>query len=162
MRWNKKSQAIITMLAFLFIELVIIVIVFYKIGKAGDDTTFQKKFYSKDLGLLVDSLHASNGEFKITYDISLPEKMKLDFQLQPDRVILTDRSNIPPDKRTQTAALFGYNNYVKVIPANISKDGGFQFTIVSGKTNITFSVPQQDVKLKEEQDVPLKEKEATI
>lgn len=149
---NKKSLSMLSTLFYLLFGLMLAAFfifgVFFKVKAALDDSSYHKKFYSRDLALLVDSLHASNGRFVITYETNLPEKMKLDFALDPDQVFVTDRSNIPLEKRAQTFFRFGYNTYVKVIPERINRTL-FEFHVVYDNKTIMFKFPKKDVKLEE-------------
>jgi hypothetical protein len=111
--------------------------VYFKVKDTVDSSSYHKRFFARDLALLVDSLHASNGDFVIKYDINIPAKMKLDFNLTPDRVLLTDSSDKPLELRTQTAFLFGYNNYVKIIPSGVDSNR-FEFQVVAQNKSISF------------------------
>jgi len=150
--WNKKSQSGFVILFYLLFGLILsglfVVTVMSRIKAAVSDSSYHKKFYSRDLALLVDALHASNGDFVIKYDINYPESMHLDIALEPDRVIVTDHSDIPVDKRLQTSFRFGYNSYVSVIPVMINRTIT-SFAVVYDNHTITFKVPSEDVKLPE-------------
>lgn len=97
-----------------------VIVVLAKVKAAVNDSSFYKRFYSRDLALLADSLHASNGNLSIDYTFYTPKNMWLDINLTKDRVILTDTSDLPLEDRAQTAFLFGYNDFVEVIPAGMN------------------------------------------
>ena len=153
--WNKKSQESFVIMFYLLFGLMLAAFfifgVFFKVKAAVSDSSYHKNFYSRDLALLVDALHASNGDFVIDYDMNYPENMRLDLALEPDRVFLTDHSNIPVDERLQTSFRFGYNPYVRVIPVMINRTIT-SFAVVYENKTITFKIPSEDVKLPESEE----------
>ena len=149
---DKRGKSALALLFYTFFTLILaamfVIAVLGKVRAAVNDSDYHKKFYSRDLALLVDSLHAANGRFVMDYDFNTPEKMPLDINLEADKVILTDRDNRPVESRAQTAFLFGYNAYVKIVPVSINYDV-IEFTVKAEDQNITFKIPSQDLKLKE-------------
>ena len=142
MRWvNTKSQSVITTLFYLLFGLILaaffIFAVMTKVRDAVDDSTYHKRFFAMDLALLVDSLHANNGNFTIDYEYALPDKIKLDADLIPDKVILTDSSDAALENRPQTSFVFGYNEYLGIIPSHVNMSSNI-FLISATQKNITF------------------------
>lgn len=120
--------------------------VFSRINAVLKDSSYQKIYYSRDLALLVDSLHASNGDFSVKYDLMLREDMPLDIDLVSDKVIVTDRSDRPVSERPQTSFVFGRSAYIDIISESIHKTL-LEFSVIGHANNITFYFPQQDIKL---------------
>lgn len=115
--------------------------VFLRVQDALGDSSFHKRFYSRDLALLVDALHAGNGRFIIDYDINPPDKMFLDVSLEPDNVFLTDRSDKPVELRSKTMFRFGYNEHVVIQPVNINNyPYPYTLKIITDKNTIAFRV----------------------
>lgn len=119
---NKRGKNAFVLLFYFFFSLVFsalfIIAVMSKVNAAVNNSLFYKKFYSRDLALLVDALHASNANFSIDYDF-YTRKSSIDVNLTKDRVIVSDSSELPLEQRAQTVFLFAHNPSVKVIP------GGF-------------------------------------
>ncbi|HJX06402.1 MAG TPA: hypothetical protein VJ461_06855 [Candidatus Nanoarchaeia archaeon] len=138
---GKRGKSALALLFYTFFTLIIaalfVLAVLGKVKSAVNDSNYHKKFYSRDLALLVDSLHTANGKFVMDYDFNTSEKMPLDINLEVDKVILTDRTDKPVETRAQTVFLFGYNDYVKVKPASINQ-GVKKFKIVAENKTITF------------------------
>ena len=149
---SKKRGSMTTTLFYVLFGLILAAFfifgVFTKVKAAVDDSSFHKRFYSRDLALLVDALHTSNGDFTVTYAFNTPDKVQLDINLTSDKVLVTDHSDKDWDLRTPTSFLFGYNNYVKITPVGINREL-LEFVVAFEKGSITFKFPQQDVVLPE-------------
>jgi hypothetical protein len=145
--FNKKSQDSFTTGFYLLFGLMLAAFfifgVFFKVKAAVDDSSYHKRFYARDLALLVDSMHASNGDMIISYDVNLPGKMKLDLALEEERVFLTDRSDRPVDQRAQAGFRFGYNQYVDVKPVLIEREIT-NFAVRNENDTIEFLIPSED------------------
>lgn len=124
----------------LFLAAFFVFAVFSKVNAAVNDSSYFKTFYSRDLALLVDSLHAANGEFSVNYDLNTRKKMNLDADLASDKVILTDDADKPVDERPQTSYVFGRSAYVEIIPAAIHGDT-LAFSVVGNTSRLTFRFP---------------------
>ncbi|MBN2459672.1 hypothetical protein JXB28_05280 [Candidatus Woesearchaeota archaeon] len=142
-----KSALVLLFYAFFSIILsaLFVIVVTGKVRDAVEDAGYYKKFYSRDMALLVDSLHAASGDFEINYEVATPEKINLDARLELDRVVLTEHSDQPPEQRSRTEFLFGYNAYTRIIPADVGSSP-FAFNIIFENHNITFApkpVPEE-------------------
>ncbi|MBW2990162.1 hypothetical protein KY348_00485 [Candidatus Woesearchaeota archaeon] len=144
---NKKARSMIATSFYVLFGLMLgaffVIAVLGRVKDAVGDSAYHKKFYSRDLALLVDALHASNGKFVVDYDVNLPDNMLLDFGLEPGAVILTDRSDTLMDNRHKTAFLFGHNDYVKIIPVTIDKNM-LKLLVVADNNTITFEEKGMD------------------
>ena len=115
--------------------------IFAKINSAINDTSYYKTFFSRDLALLVDSLHTANGNFSVSYSLYTRRNVRLDANLVSDKVILTDSSDRPADERPQTSYVFGRSAYTNIIPASASShtaDYTPGFSVDAADNNITF------------------------
>lgn len=115
--------------------------VFAKINAAVNDSSYHRTFYSRDLALLVDALHAANGNFSVSYEMKLNKNIWLDANLISDKVILTDHSDKPVNERVPTTYVFGRSEYVNIIPASASsKTADFTpgFSVDATGDEITF------------------------
>ena len=151
MVWKKRANITSTAFYVLFslaIAAFFIIAVFAKIKAADKNSLFHKKFYARDLALLVDALHASNGEFVMGYDFNPPEGMELDIRLSNDKVIVTDRSGRPVEQRAQATFLFGTSKQVIITQKDINRSL-IDFNVVNYGRSITFRFPDEDIKLKE-------------
>ena len=76
-RRNQKSQGVIGQFFFLLFGLALAAIfvlsVLGKVKAASEDTTYHRRFFSRDLALIVDSLHAADGDFN---DLNIHELFK--------------------------------------------------------------------------------------
>lgn len=146
-RWanSKKAQDITTTLFYLLFGLVLagffIVAVMMRVKDAVNDSTYHKRFYARDLALLVDSMHAANGALMIKYEMITPEEMDLEAFLEPGRAFITDVSDKPVDQRAQTAFLFGSNSYTGVKNASITSNYGIFGITISNDRNVSFINP---------------------
>jgi hypothetical protein len=144
MRWEIRSKQGKNVTAWMFYVLFGVILaaffilaVFLKIKYVANDSTFHKKFYSKDIALVVDALYAANGELVLKYDMNPPANMSLDVSLYPDTVVLTDRSDKSVDVRPKTSFFFGANNFTKVIPVTVNISVP-DFDIINYNHQITF------------------------
>jgi uncharacterized membrane protein YgcG len=115
--------------------------VFSKINAAINDTSYQRIFFSRDLALLVDSLHATDGNFSVSYSLYTRNGVWLDADLVSDKVILTDHSEKPVDERAQVSYVFGRSAFVNIIPAiatSRTADYTPGFSVDADNSNITF------------------------
>ena len=124
----------------LFLSAFFIFAVFAKVNAAVNDSSYHKIFYSRDLALLVDSLHAANGEFSVNYDINARKNINVDADLTKDKIILTDDSDRPVEDRPQTSYVFGMNEYVEIIPSEI-RGNALAFSVVGNTSRLTFKYP---------------------
>jgi hypothetical protein len=123
---NRRAADVFSMLFYLLFGLMLaaffIIAVVTKVKSAVADSTYQKRFYAGDMALIVDAMHASNGDLNIKYEMITPSNMRLDAAIEPGNVFITDSSDKPLDQRDQTSFYFGYNLYTDVVPAVISSD----------------------------------------
>ena len=126
MFFNKKAQSITMVLFYSLFGLILAAFfVFAVMGVVRDatnDSSYRKKFYASDLALLVDSLHAVNGNFSINYEMNIPEKMQMDIDVTQDKVIVTDSSDVPLENRHQTTFPFGYNDNVELVSKRTARN----------------------------------------
>ena len=151
--YNKRCSSTVTVLFFIFFGIILALFFYFavtlKVKSAVADTSYHKKFYSRDLALLVDSMHAANGDMVMNYEIYTKGDLHLDTNLQLDRVFITDNSNTPMDKRAKTFFRFGYNDRIKVVPSQRDWQS-FSFSVVLSNESLWFGTPSGgDVKLKE-------------
>jgi hypothetical protein len=138
---NKRGKSALALLFYTLFSLMLaaffIIAVMSKVKAATNDSLFYKKYASRDLALIVDSLHAVNGEFVVNYEMYIPAKAFMDVSLEKDKVLLTDRSDQPVEMRAQTSFVFGSSPYVEVIPVMISAYP-LELDVVATSHNITF------------------------
>jgi uncharacterized membrane protein YgcG len=138
---NRRAADVFSMLFYLLFGLMLatffIIAVVTKVKSAVADSTYQKRFYARDMALIVDAMHASNGDMNIKYEMLTPEKMRLDAAIEPGKIFLTDSSDTPLGQRDQTSFYFGYNLYTNAVPAVMSSDT-INFEIFIRDRNISF------------------------
>ena len=138
---NRRAADVFSMLFYLLFGLMLaaffIIAVVMKVKSAVADSTYQKRFYARDMALIVDAMHASNGDLNIRYEMLTPSDMRLDAAIEPGKVFITDSSGKPLNERDQTSFYFGYNQYTNASPAVISSDSIY-FLIEDKNNNITF------------------------
>jgi len=138
----RKRAEMSSFIYFLILEIIVFGMFVYavttKVNSAAEDTTFVRRVYSRDMALLIDSLHASNGEFRVSYEINKP----LDFAITPNRVIFFDHSDVFVNKRPFSAFLFGTNSYVHVTTAWVNDTLSDHFLIASDNM-ISLSIPPE-------------------
>ncbi|MFH0870026.1 MAG: hypothetical protein V1866_03135 [archaeon] len=136
----RKRAEMSSFLYFIILEVIVFGMFAYavttKVNSAVKDTTFVRRVYSRDLALLIDSLHSANGEFIVNYELDRP----LDFAITPQRVIFFDHSDINVNKRPFSAFLFGSNGYVNVTPTWMNESRLVYFLVSS---NNTISLPAE-------------------
>ncbi|MBU1199449.1 MAG: hypothetical protein KKF46_07105 [Nanoarchaeota archaeon] len=139
--FNKKAKTMLANLFYVMFGLILaaffVIAVFLRVESALGDSTFHKRFYARDLALLVDSMHASNGYFVMEYDVNTPDNMPLDINLEPDHVFLTDRDDKPVESRAKTLFRIGFNEYVSVNKSNITVTPS-SFKIIFENNSIRF------------------------
>lgn len=119
-------------------------VVYNKVGAAVGDTAFARRLYARDMALLVDSMHAADGNFTIAYEMP----WDFDFGLTDEKIIITEHSDKPLEKRAQTSFLFGRNEYVDVKPVWINRSI-IMYTFKLKNDTIYIHVPSEDVVLPE-------------
>lgn len=119
---------------FIILEVVVFGMFSYavitKMNSAVKDTTFVRRVYSRDMALLIDSLHTANGEFRINYELDRP----LDFAITSQRVIFFDHSEDDVNKRPFSAFLFGSNRYFNVTPTWMNESRLGYVIVTSNRT----------------------------
>jgi len=138
---GKRAEGIISFLFSALFSLILaaffIIAVFMRVKSAAEDSSFQKRFYARDMALLVDSMHAANGEVIIGYEFIYPSSMSLEAMLEPDKVSITDADKITLGQKAPTSFLFGHNDQMRV---NIStvKDDMSSFNIILRDEKLEF------------------------
>ena len=147
---NKKAQESSTTLFYLLFGLMLAAFfvfgVFFKVKDAVGDTSYYKRFYARDLALLIDSMHAANGYLAVGYEMNHPGDKLLDISLEPGRVFLTDRLDIALQNRPKTSFRFGFNTFVEVNPETMNKTITY-FALVFKNSTVMFEYPKEDVSL---------------
>jgi hypothetical protein len=139
---GKRGKSALAMLFFALFTIILgglfIIMVLGKVKSAVADNSFYKKFYSRDLGLLVDSMHSANGNMVFSYDVMTKKGAALDMTLQQDRVTLTDHSDAPIEQRMPTSFLFARSSDVN-ISVSTTGPSPLSFQLVMANRTISFS-----------------------
>ena len=146
LRAKKRAQGITSFIYFLVFAGILFAmfvwIVSNKVNSAIKDTTYVKRFYARDMALLVDSMHAADGNFSIGYEML----WDFDVNLTPEKIILTENIDKPFDRKGQIAFLFGRNKYVNIEPGSVDGTHIYHdFKLESG--NISMELPSEDIVL---------------
>ncbi len=138
---GKRAEGIISFLFAALFGLILaaffVIAVFMRVKTAVEDSSFQKRFYARDLALLVDSMHAANGDASIIYEVRYPEKMSLEIMLESDRVSLNDAGTLILGKKSPTSFLIGSNNRTEIVPSAV-KAGLPSFNIILKDEKLKF------------------------
>jgi hypothetical protein len=138
---NKRAADVFSMLFYLLFGLMLaaffVIAVVMKVRSATEDSTYQKRFFARDLALIADAMHASNGDLTVKYEMLAPSGMSLDAAIEPGKVYLTDASDKPIDQREQTSFYFGYNLFTDTLPA-MASSSKIYFLIEDKDNNLTF------------------------
>ena len=105
---GKRGQ-IETKLIFILIELALIAMfiaaVMYRVNNAVNDQTYYQRFYARDVALLYDSISASEGDFRIIYELSTSKPVDLNFYLNQGIVSVYDARK--GEEKNKVSFLYG-------------------------------------------------------
>lgn len=139
---GKRAEGIISFLFGALFGLILaaffIIAVFLRVKSAAEDSSFQKRFYARDMALLVDSLHAANGDAVIFYQFTYSDLMSLETMLEPDKVSLSDADNSILGKKAPASFLFGHNERIAITPSSL-KSGTLLFNMILRDEKIEFN-----------------------
>jgi hypothetical protein len=137
---NKKAQGMSFLFNTLFTLILaafFIIAVFLKVKAASEDSTYQKRFYARDLALLVDSMHSANGEVSIDYYFDFSQNITVKAYLSDDRVILLDSYDSIDKKKSAVSFLYARNNETEII-STAEKNTVSQMKIILDNSTISF------------------------
>ncbi|MBU0665826.1 MAG: N-acetylmuramoyl-L-alanine amidase [Nanoarchaeota archaeon] len=121
MTWNKRGVSLIyEKLIIITLIVFVAVTLFLWIKNVGNDTLYWKNYYAKDVALITDLLHATNGIVNINYDV-LNSPKKLEFLLQKDSIAVYDYNpNLERGKQIPTIFRFAKDKTTIITTGELS------------------------------------------
>ena len=107
---GKRAEEILSSLYYvgfgLILSAMFLFAVFARVNTAIKDSTYEKRFYARDLALVTDAIHTANGDISLDYDFASDKNLKIN--LEETRVSVYDYDKKRNDTQ-KTYFLVGYD-----------------------------------------------------
>jgi lysophospholipase L1-like esterase len=118
---GKRGRGILSLLLYTAAEIALIfllvMMVLYKVNTAVNDNTYIKRFIARDAALLIDSIHAGEGDFLVRYLILTKKDISLDLSLESSKFVVSEvKERSEGETQKGASFLFGHSKYITVLP----------------------------------------------
>jgi hypothetical protein len=121
---SKKASSLMAMLLFVIFELVLIGSFYFRmtssVNELVSESTFIREKQSREIALIVDSMHSSNGDMQVSYSFSSPSKrvFQADLKRTSVEIVEIEREGEPYESK-KTVFSFGANEYIEAVLSTI-------------------------------------------